>query len=92
MGKYLFGTDVINNKQNRYLPSDIYQGANSNPTRQGFRGNQALSSTWLNENTLSYSKTANQQTPSLNVVESVIRSGHLKQKMPLLRPKDSLTD
>lgn len=55
VGKVSFGTDVINNKQNRYLPSDLYQGANSNPTGKASVGTK-FSSTWLNENTLSYSK------------------------------------
>ncbi len=58
VGKVSFGTDVINNKQNRYIPSDIYQGANSNPTGKAYVGSK-FSSTWLNENTLTYSKTFN---------------------------------
>ncbi|WP_229252661.1 SusC/RagA family TonB-linked outer membrane protein [Dyadobacter helix] len=58
VGKISFGADVINNKQNRYIPSDIYQGANSNPTGKAYVGTR-FSSTWLNENTLSYSKTLN---------------------------------
>jgi len=66
VGKVSFGADVINNKQNRYVPSDIYQGANSNPTGKASVGTK-FSSTWLNENTLSYSKTFNQKH-SLNVV------------------------
>ncbi|MFC6191492.1 SusC/RagA family TonB-linked outer membrane protein [Dyadobacter subterraneus] len=56
VGKVSFGTDIINNKQNRYVPSDIYQGANSNPTGKASVGSK-FASTWLNENTLSYSKT-----------------------------------
>lgn len=66
VGKVSFGADVINNKQNRYVPSDIYQGANSNPTGKASVGTK-FSSTWLNENTLSYSKTFNRKH-SLNVV------------------------
>ncbi|GGN05147.1 SusC/RagA family TonB-linked outer membrane protein [Dyadobacter beijingensis] len=66
VGKVSFGADVINNKQNRYVPSDIYQGANSNPTGKASVGTK-FSSTWLNENTLSYSKTINDRH-SLNVV------------------------
>lgn len=49
------GVDVVNNKQNYYIPSDIYQGANSNPTGKGFVGSKFVN-TWLNENTLSYTK------------------------------------
>jgi len=66
VGKVSFGTDVINNKQNRYQPSDIYQGANSNPTGKASVGTK-FASTWLNENTLSYSKTF-QNNHSLNAV------------------------
>jgi TonB-linked SusC/RagA family outer membrane protein len=66
VAKVSFGTDIINNKQNRYIPSDIYQGANSNPTGKAYVGTK-FASTWLNENTLSYSKTFNQKH-SLNVV------------------------
>ncbi|MCE6987554.1 TonB-dependent receptor [Dyadobacter sp. CY323] len=66
VAKVSFGTDVINNKQNRFIPSDIYQGANSNPTGKAFVGTK-FSSTWLNENTLSYSKTLGEKH-SLNMV------------------------
>lgn len=66
VAKVSFGTDVINNKQNRYVPSDIYQGANSNPTGKGSVGTK-FASTWLNENTLSYSKTFSNKH-SLNAV------------------------
>ena len=66
VGKVSFGTDVINNKQNRYVPSDIYQGANSNPTGKASVGTK-FASTWLNENTLSYAKTF-QNNHSLNAV------------------------
>jgi TonB-dependent starch-binding outer membrane protein SusC len=66
VAKVSFGTDIINNKQNRYIPSDIYQGANSNPTGKASVGAK-FASTWLNENTLSYSKTF-QNNHSLNVV------------------------
>jgi hypothetical protein len=40
VAKVSFGTDIINNKQNRYIPSDIYQGANSNPTGKAYVGYQ----------------------------------------------------
>ncbi|SKB74859.1 SusC/RagA family TonB-linked outer membrane protein [Dyadobacter psychrophilus] len=66
VAKVSFGTDIINNKQNRFIPSDIYQGANSNPTGKAYVGSK-FASTWLNENTLSYSKTINDKH-SLNVV------------------------
>jgi TonB-linked SusC/RagA family outer membrane protein len=66
VAKVSFGTDIINNKQNRYIPSDIYQGANSNPTGKAYVGTK-FASTWLNENTLSYSKTFSNKH-SFNVV------------------------
>lgn len=66
VAKVSFGTDIINNKQNRFIPSDIYQGANSNPTGKAYVGSK-FASTWLNENTLSYSKTIHDKH-SLNVV------------------------
>ncbi len=51
--KVSLGTDIINNKQNRYLPSTLYE---SSPG-----GNAAIGSlstlNWLNENTLNYKKT-----------------------------------
>lgn len=65
VAKVSFGVDVINNKQNRYVPSDIYQGANSNPTGKASVGTK-FSSTWLNENTLTYTKTLDRH--SFNVV------------------------
>jgi TonB-linked SusC/RagA family outer membrane protein len=66
VAKVSFGTDIINNKQNRYISSDIYQGANSNPTGKAYVGTK-FASTWLNENTLSYSKTFSNKH-SFNVV------------------------
>ncbi|GAL85068.1 hypothetical protein MYP_2296 [Sporocytophaga myxococcoides] len=48
------GTDIINNKQNLYIPSTIYQGANTNSTGTASIGSKFVN-TWLNENTLNYS-------------------------------------
>lgn len=50
------GADLLSNKENRYLPKTIYQGANTNTTGTGAVGNRTYSS-WLNENTLTYSTT-----------------------------------
>lgn len=47
------GSDIINNKQNRYVPSSVYQGANTNNTGTAAIGSKFLT-TWLNENTLNY--------------------------------------
>ncbi|MEI6946803.1 TonB-dependent receptor [Paraflavisolibacter sp. H34] len=53
--KVSFGADVISNKQNRYIPSSIYQGANTNSTGTASVGHK-ITNTWLNENTLNYVK------------------------------------
>lgn len=53
--KVSLGADIANNKQNRYIPSDIYQGANSNPTGKAYVGSKFVVN-WLNENTLSYTR------------------------------------
>ena len=51
--KVLIGTDIVDNKQNRYLPSSTAEG-------QSLQGNALIGSVfttnWLNENTLSYDK------------------------------------
>ncbi|GAB3431487.1 SusC/RagA family TonB-linked outer membrane protein [Niabella aquatica] len=50
-----FGTDIINNKQNYYLPSELYESA------VGGRASVGSLSTinWINENTLNYKTTFN---------------------------------
>ncbi|MDR6562067.1 MULTISPECIES: TonB-dependent receptor [unclassified Arcicella] len=51
--KVLFGIDIVDNKQNRYLPSSTAEGlALSGDAIVG----TAFTSNWLNENTLSYDK------------------------------------
>lgn len=51
--KVLFGTDLLNNKQNRYLPRATFEG-------QALGGNavvgSVLTTNWLNENTLNYER------------------------------------
>lgn len=63
--KVSFGADVINSKGNYYVPSYIVQGAG-----EGGIGsvNAMMSTTWLNENTLSYNK----QLPNNNSINAVI--------------------
>lgn len=56
--KISFGADIIYNKENRYIPSTLFQGLRS-PNGQANVG-QAQSMSWLNENTLSYNKTFNE--------------------------------
>ena len=61
--KVLVGTDIVQNKQNRYLPNSTYEG---NPS--GVVGNGGIATignvntyNWLNENTLNYSRTFNKK-------------------------------
>lgn len=54
--KVLFGTDANNTNDNNYIPSTIYEGATTKGSATiGF----LKSSSWLNENTLNYSKEFN---------------------------------
>lgn len=67
--KVLLGTDLVFNKQNRYLPNTTYEG---NPSGGEGTGGIATvgeinTSNWLSENTLSYSKTFNNKH-ALNAV------------------------
>ena len=67
--KVLFGTDLIFNKQNRYLPNTTYEGNPSGGVGTGgiaTIGNTNTSG-WLNENTLTYSKNIN-NTHNINAV------------------------
>ena len=51
--KVLIGADVIDNKQNRYLPKTTAEGLNLNGVAQI---GSITTTNWLNENTLSYDK------------------------------------
>nr|WP_294932500.1 TonB-dependent receptor [uncultured Flavobacterium sp.] len=51
--KVSFGSDIIINKEKSYLPSSIYEGLITNGEA---RIGHADSKTWLNENTLTYTK------------------------------------
>ncbi|HTF18851.1 MAG TPA: TonB-dependent receptor [Chryseolinea sp.] len=54
--KVLLGTDVIINKQNRYLPNSTQEGLN----QKGVASIGTLNTVnWLNENTITWSKTLN---------------------------------
>ncbi len=61
--KVLLGTDLVFNKQNRYLPNSTYEGNQSGGVGTGGTANVGSINTnsWLNENTLSYSKIVNQK-------------------------------
>ncbi|RYF63196.1 MAG: SusC/RagA family protein, partial [Cytophagaceae bacterium] len=63
--KVLFGADIVDNKQNRYLPISTAEG-------QNLQGNaivgSAFTTNWLNENTLSYFK----EIDAKNKIDAVI--------------------
>jgi TonB-dependent starch-binding outer membrane protein SusC len=61
--KVLFGTDINSIRENVYIPTNIYEGSISGGTASV---GQANSSSWLNENTLSYNKEF--QKHSINAV------------------------
>lgn len=50
--KVLFGADLINNKQNRYMPSTVQEGLPGGSASVG----SLATTNWLNENTVSYKK------------------------------------
>ncbi len=54
--KVLLGADLLLNSQNSYLPSSIYAGQSSSGIAAA---GQKLTTNWVNENTLSYSKSFN---------------------------------
>ncbi|MFD1818051.1 TonB-linked outer membrane protein, SusC/RagA family [Pseudarcicella hirudinis] len=56
VAKVLVGTDIIDNKQNRYRPSTVYESAGLGGIAQV---GSIFTSNWLNENTLSYTKNIN---------------------------------
>jgi len=67
--KVVLGTDVVYNRQNRYLPNSTYEGNPSGGVGTGgiaTVGSQFTTS-WLNETTLTYSKVFNDKH-NLNVV------------------------
>ncbi|RAJ97609.1 TonB-linked SusC/RagA family outer membrane protein [Larkinella arboricola] len=65
IAKVLFGADVVDNKQNRYLPISTAEG-------QNLQGNalvgSAFTTNWLNENTLSYTR----EIDSKNKIDAVV--------------------
>jgi TonB-linked SusC/RagA family outer membrane protein len=61
--KVTLGTDIRNNKEKSYIPSSIYEGSLVNGIASLGNGNM---STWLNENTLTYSNIFGQH--SVNVL------------------------
>jgi len=70
--KVSFGADVLNNKGNHFIPSFIYQGTGSN----GFGEVESrLSTTWLNENTLSYNKQIN-ENHAINLLAGITFQGN----------------
>lgn len=70
--KVSFGADIINNKGNYYIPSYIYQGSGN--SGYGLVSSM-LSTTWLNENTLSYNKQINERQ-SISAVAGITFQGN----------------
>lgn len=67
-----FGADIINNKGNYYVPSYVNQGKGNGGLGQV---SSMLSTTWLNENTLSYNKQINQDH-ALNLLAGITFQGN----------------
>ncbi|WP_243345573.1 SusC/RagA family TonB-linked outer membrane protein [Parabacteroides sp. FAFU027] len=55
--KVLLGTDIVSNKQNRYLQSSLYESATGGQASIG----SLNTISWLNENTLNYNKTLHEK-------------------------------
>ncbi|RPE05901.1 TonB-dependent receptor [Chitinophaga lutea] len=60
------GADIIHNKQNYFIPSSLYKGANSTANSVATVGTKTAA-TWLNENTLNYVKQIGKRH-SLNIL------------------------
>ena len=77
--KVSVGADILNNKENRYIPKTLYQGANTNTTGTGAVGT-VTSTSWLNENTLNYAttfKNDNALTALVGFTQQSFRSEYL---------------
>ncbi|WP_198652031.1 SusC/RagA family TonB-linked outer membrane protein [Chitinophaga deserti] len=57
--KVLFGTDVNNTQEKYYIPATIYEGL---PTKGNAGRGEYTSYSWLNENTVSYSRRSGQHS------------------------------
>ena len=67
--KVLVGSDVVFNKQNRYLPNSTYEGNNTGGIGTGGIATigSVFTTNWLNENTLNFSRIINKKH-SINAV------------------------
>ncbi|WP_460640402.1 SusC/RagA family TonB-linked outer membrane protein [Larkinella harenae] len=65
IAKVLFGADVVDNKQNRYLPISTAEGQNLQGLAQV---GSAFTTNWLNENTLSYTR----ELDAKNKIDAII--------------------
>ncbi|ODS79150.1 MAG: hypothetical protein ABS46_16140, partial [Cytophagaceae bacterium SCN 52-12] len=77
--KVSFGADVINNKQNRYIPSTVYQGVNASTNGTARVGGKFVT-TWLNENTLNYVKTIREKH-SVNILTGFTQQAYKNESM-----------
>lgn len=73
--KVLVGTDINNNKENSYLPASIFEGLATNGEARIGTFN---SNSWLNENTLTYTKIF-RNTHFLNVLAGYTQQNTISQ-------------
>ncbi|AEE49701.1 SusC/RagA family TonB-linked outer membrane protein [Haliscomenobacter hydrossis] len=76
VAKVLVGGDIINNKQNRYIPSSLFEGYTTSGSASV--GSKFVN-TWLNENTLSYTKAIKEH--SLNVLAGYTQQSYQNESV-----------
>ncbi|MDX2070502.1 MAG: TonB-dependent receptor [Haliscomenobacter sp.] len=76
VAKVLVGGDIINNKQNRYIPSSLFEGYTTSGSASV--GSKFVS-TWLNENTLSYTKAIEEH--SFNVLAGYTQQSYQNESV-----------
>lgn len=76
VAKVLVGGDIINNKQNRYIPSSLFEGYTTSGSASV--GSKFVS-TWLNENTLSYTKSIEEH--SFNVLAGYTQQSYQNESV-----------
>ena len=76
VAKVLVGGDIINNKQNRYIPSSLFEGYTTSGSASV--GSKFVS-TWLNENTLSYTKAIKEH--SFNVLAGYTQQSYQNESL-----------
>ncbi|HOY18115.1 MAG TPA: TonB-dependent receptor [Haliscomenobacter sp.] len=76
VAKVLVGGDIINNKQNRYIPSSLFEGYTTSGSASV--GSKFVN-TWLIENTLSYTKAIKEH--SLNVLAGYTQQSYQNESV-----------